>query len=76
MTDQQVLIFEQGNAGHEFTSEWYRLARKGWCDEYGASEYYRVLREWIEADLPRPIEPFIRWRANVGPNPNGKTIIA
>jgi hypothetical protein len=50
-----------------FDHVWERLAEEGACDALGGAEYRRVYREWTQRRYPRPIAPFIRQRANIGP---------
>jgi hypothetical protein len=46
-----------------FRAAYRRTARAGHSDAPGGAEYWRVLREWIEAGRPREVYGFIRWRA-------------
>jgi hypothetical protein len=48
----------------EFHREYERLSELGACDLPDGGEYTRVKDEWFNADCPRPIEAFIRRRAN------------
>lgn len=57
-----------GPLGVEFDAQWKRLAELGACDELGGLEYERVRAEFFAAGSPSPIEPFIRRRANAGPD--------
>ena len=54
----------------DFRRAWIKLAEQSKCDGPDGGEYTRVFAEWLESDCPDP-EPFIEWRANVGPNDEG-----
>lgn len=51
----------------DFDLAYDRLSDAGACDAPGGAEWDRVRNEWIAAGQPE-IEPFIRERANVGPD--------
>lgn len=53
-------------SGDEFATVWRRVSATSGCDGWGSTECHRVHSEWRRAGYPRPIESFIRWRANVG----------
>lgn len=47
-----------------FRAAYQRLSEDGQCDSPGGAEYRRVLGEWIDAEIPEPLEPFIIEAAN------------
>lgn len=55
-------------SARRFRRAYARLAIVGRCDSPGGMEYRRVRREWFAAGRPEPVEAFIQWRANAGPD--------
>lgn len=50
-----------------FYQAYESLSLDGACGSPGGPEYRRVFAQWIASGRPEPIEPFIRERANAGP---------
>ncbi|MHA2067759.1 MAG: hypothetical protein ACXABY_25635 [Candidatus Thorarchaeota archaeon] len=51
-----------------FDVVWKTLAERSICDGFNGAEYRRVYSEWEEFGKPTPIDRFITWRSNIGPN--------
>jgi len=49
----------------EFDKIYFKLSESGWCDSCYGMEYQRVYEEWKLLNYPKPIDVFIKWRANV-----------
>ena len=48
----------------DFDTTWRELEGGGWCDGLGHSEYFRVIKEWRDANRPANMRQFIKESAN------------